>query len=122
MLCPLNRLHVSPYLHNLATPHGVMAEIWRFMVEYDVPSLPEMVLGQRLLPSPTVRCGPQGHGRICRSVTECLKRLGLLAVNRTAKEWHGADKELRAAYGFAGRRVLVLQDTGHGLSVTCHGT
>jgi hypothetical protein len=56
------------------------------MVEHDIPSSPEMILGRRASPDLLNRGKVQAHYRICRSVTDRIKWLGLLAVSRVVKE------------------------------------
>jgi hypothetical protein len=56
------------------------------MVEHDIPSSPEIILGRRAFPDPLGRGEVQAHHRMCRSVNDRLKWLGLLAVNRVLKE------------------------------------
>jgi hypothetical protein len=80
-------------------PTETRAGILRFMVEHDIPSSPEMILSRRASPDLLGRCEVQPHHRICRSVADRLKWLGLLAVNRVSKEWHIADM---IVYGYAG--------------------
>lgn len=67
-------------------PTETRAEILRFMVEHDIPSSPEMILGRRASPDLLNRGEVQAHYRICRSVTDRIKWLGLLAVSRVVKE------------------------------------
>ena len=91
------------------------------MVEQDDPSSPGIADDQRRAPGSSEGLGAQGYHGIHRSVTVRLKRLGLLAGNRAVKEWHIAEKKLRVTCRYAGRRVLVFQDTRHGLLVACCG-
>jgi hypothetical protein len=66
-------------------PTETCVEISRFVVEQDVPSSPDDF--HRRPPDPSEGLGAQGHHRMCRNVEDCLKCLGLLAVNRAVKEW-----------------------------------
>ena len=73
------------------------------MVEHDIPSSPEMILGRRASPDLLNRGKVQAHYRICRSVTDRIKWLGLLAVSRVVKELYIAGERLWITYGYAGR-------------------